>query len=61
MVNEQRKSNDSNVKAIIVSGVVCDTPETVCIGWATHFEKLAETLECEQFDHQHLDLVHKDI
>ena len=33
----------------------------MCTGWATHFEKLAEPLQCEQFDQQHLELVHKDI
>ena len=26
LVNEQRQSNNSNVKAIIVNDVVCDTP-----------------------------------
>ena len=61
LVNEQRKSNNSNVKAIIVNDVVCDTLESVCTGWATHFEKLAEPLQCEQFDQQHLELVHEDI
>ena len=40
---------------------MCDTPESVCSGWATHFGNLAETLQCEQFDQQHLDIVHNDI
>ena len=35
--NEQRKSNNANVKAIIVNDVVCDTSESVCTEWATHF------------------------
>ena len=49
------------MKAIIVNGVVSDTPESVCTGWATHFEKLAEPLQCEQLDQQHLELAHEDI
>ena len=61
LINQQRKANNTNVKAIVVNGTVCDTPETVCSGWATHFEKLATPLECEQFDHQHLESVHRDI
>ena len=60
-MNQQRESNNSNVKAIIVNGEVCDTPEAVCNGWAGHFGKLAEPLNCEQFEEQHLDLEHDNI
>ena len=40
---------------------MCDTSESVCNGWAEHFGKLAEPLECEQFDKQYQDLAHRDI
>ena len=30
-------------------------------GWATHFGNLAEPLQCEQFDQQHREVVHKGI
>ena len=61
MANQQRKTINSNVKSITVGGVVCDTSESVCNGWAEHFGKLAEPLECEQFDKHYQDLVHRDI
>ena len=61
LMNQQRKSNNNSVKAIIVNGTVCDTPEAVCSGWVTHFGDLAEPLQCEQFDQQHREVVHKDI
>ena len=41
MVNQQRKNINSNVKSITVGGVVCDTSESVCNGWAEHFKKIA--------------------
>lgn len=40
---------------------MCDTPETICESWATHFEKLATPLECQNFDNKHRELVKSDI
>ena len=60
-INQQRKSNNNSVKAIIINGTVCDTMEAVCSRWVTHFGNLAEPLQCEQFDQQHREVVHKDI
>ena len=41
LINQHKKSNNNSVKAIIVNGIVCDTPEAVYSGWATHFGNLA--------------------
>ena len=61
LINQQSESNNNSVKAIIINGTVCDTPAAVCSGWATHFGNLAEPLQCEQFDQQYREVVHKGI
>ena len=60
LVNDQRKSTNSNIQTLIVNGKVCETPE-IYNGWAEHYAQLATPLVSKNFDEKHKELVKGDI
>ena len=61
LVKSQRKSASNPTCCIIVDGETCETPQVICQGCATHFQKLALPLTNENFDDEYKELVDQDI
>ena len=61
LVKAQRKSSSNQTDSITVDGESCETPQEVCQGWASHFQKLATPLQNENFDDEYKELVDQDI
>ena len=61
LVNSQTKTANVQTDSLKVNGILCETPEEVCQGWATHFQNLALPLQNEKFDSDYKRLVDMDI
>ena len=61
LVKAQRKSSSNQTDSITVDGESCETPQEVCQGWASHFQKLATPLQNDNFDNEYKGLVDLDI
>ena len=61
LVKSQRKTANVQTDSLKVNGILCETPEEVCQGWATHFQNLASPLQNEKFDSDYKRLVDMDI
>ena len=57
LVKSQRKTANVQTDSLKVKGILCETPEEVCQGWATHFQNLALPLQNEKFDSDYKRLV----
>ena len=61
LIKSQRKTVSAQTECLKVNDTMCQTPEEVCQGWATHFQNLALPLQKESFDSEYKSLVDMDV
>ncbi|MEW8547538.1 MAG: reverse transcriptase family protein [Candidatus Thiodiazotropha sp.] len=61
LIKSQRKTVSTHTDSLMVDGIMCETPEEICQGWATHFQNLALPLQNDKFDSEYKCLVDMDI
>ena len=61
VLSNPRRTSNAQTDSLKVNGILCETPEEVCQGWAAHFQNMALPLQNEKFDSDYKRLVDMDI